>query len=178
MALRGSIHQWFDVHPARLWIAALCSIVFFDVVIGAEQTVDLTLPTIPRDWKVEVIAKAPAIVHPSVVCCAADGRVFVAEDPMDISAPSANLALGRILCFHPDGKITVFAEKLYAVFGMQYLEGKLYVLHNPKFSVFRDDNGVGKDREELIESTNPNPWALGWNDHVPANFKLAMDGHF
>ena len=74
---------------------------------------------------------------------------------MDISAPSANLELGRILCLHPNGKVTVFAEKLHAVFGMQYLDGKLYVLHNPKFSVFRDDDGVGRDREELIESTNP-----------------------
>src|SRR5207253_2092131 len=124
------------------------------------------LPTCARDWKVEVVATSPAVVHPSVVTCAPDGRVFVAEDPMDISAPSADLTLGRILCLHADGKITVFAEQLHAVFGMQYLEGKLYVLHNPRFSVFRDDQGVGKDRAELIECTNPNPWALNWNDHV------------
>ena len=52
------------------------------------------------------------------------------------------------------------------------------MLHNPKFSVFRDDNGVGRDREELIEQTNPEPWALDWNDHVPSNFRLAMDGYF
>jgi putative membrane-bound dehydrogenase-like protein len=134
------------------------------------------LPTCPPGWNLEVMATAPKIRHPSVVCCAPDGRVFVAEDPMDISAPSANLALGRIICFHPDGKTTLFADKLYAVFGMQYLEGKLYVLHNPKFSVFSDDQGTGKDRLDLIESTNPNPWALDWNDHVPANFRLAMDG--
>ena len=145
---------------------------------AALPAVDPTLPTCPADWKVEVVAAAPQIVHPSVVCCAPDGRVFVAEDPMDISAPSADLLLGRILCLHPNGKITVFAEKLHAVFGLQYLEGKLYVLHNPRFSVFRDDDGVGRDREELIESTNPNPWALGLNDHIPANFKLAMDGYF
>jgi hypothetical protein len=61
---------------------------------------------------------------------------------------------------------------------MQYLEGRLYVLHNPKFSVFEDHDGVGTNRVELIESTNPNPWALDWNDHVPANFRLAMDGFF
>ena len=125
-----------------------------------------------------MVAQAPQIRHPSVVCCAPDGRVFVAEDPMDISAPRADLQLGRILCIAPDGKTTVFAEKLHAVFGMQYLDGKLYVLHNPRFSVFRDDNGVGKDRVDLIESTHPNPWALDWNDHVPANFRLAMDGFF
>ena len=128
-------------------------------------------------WTVELLLQPPQLRHPSVVCSAPDGRIFVAEDPMDISAP-AQAAEGRILCLHPNGTLTVFAEKLHAVFGMQYLQGKLYVLHNPKFSVFRDDNGVGRDRDDLIESTNPNPWALDWNDHVPANFKLAMDGFF
>ena len=112
-----------------------------------------------------------------MVCVAPDGRVFVAEDPMDISSAHADAKEGRIICVRPDGRRTVFAEKLHAVFGMQYLEGKIYVLHNPHFSVFTDDNGVGKDRTELIESMNPNPWALDWNDHVPANFRLAMDGY-
>jgi len=137
-------------------------------------------PVVPQPlpgWRMELIAEAPQIKHPSVVCSAPDGRVFVAEDPMDISVP-AHSALGRIVCFHPDGRITVFAEKLYAVFGMQYLDGKLYVLHNPKFSVFTDADGAGKDRVDLIEQTNPNPWALDWNDHVPANFRLGMDGFF
>lgn len=132
---------------------------------------------VPPDWKIEVVAAAPAVRHPSVVSCAPDGRVFVAEDPMDISAP-ADRPLGRIRCFHPDGRVTLFADKLHAVFGMQYLEGKLYVLHNPKYTRFRDDDGVGRDREDLIEHTNPKPWAGDWNDHVPANYKLAMDGFF
>ena len=137
-----------------------------------------TLPQPPPGWRIELIAEAPKVRHPSVVACAPDGRVFVAEDPMDISLPKADATEGRILCFHTDGRVTVFAEKLYAVFGMQYLEGKLYVAHAPKFSVFTDDNGVGRDRVDLIESLNPKPWALDWNDHVPANFRLAMDGYF
>src|ERR1051325_3640765 len=97
-------------------------------------------------WRMELLLSAPQVRHPSVVCAAPDGRIFVAEDPMDISAPRADLAHGRILCLHTNGSITVFATNLYAVFGMQFLEGKLFVLHNPKFSVFRDDNGVGRDR--------------------------------
>ena len=137
-----------------------------------------TLPTPVTGWKIEMIAAPPNVRHPSVVCAAPDGRVFVAEDPMDISLPKADVAEGRILCLHPDGKITVFAEKLHAVFGLQYLEGKIYVLHNPFFSVFDDDNGVGRNRRELIEKTLPDPSALNWNDHVPANFHLAMDGYF
>ncbi len=135
---------------------------------------------IPRtlpNWRLELVAAAPAVKHPSVVCAAPDGRVFVAEDPMDITA-AADATFGRILCLHPDGHWTVFATNLHAVFGLQYLEGKLYVLHNPKFTVFTDDHGRGQDRVDLIEQTNPNPWALDWNDHIPANFRLAMDGYF
>jgi putative heme-binding domain-containing protein len=130
------------------------------------------LPTPPPDWRIEVVASAPDVQHPSVVCAAPDGRVFVAEDPMDIRVP-ANSAHGRIFCFHPDGRRTIFATNLYAVFGMQFLQGNLYVLHNPKFSVFTETGRV-----DLIESTHPNPSALDWNDHVPANFKLGMDGYF
>jgi putative membrane-bound dehydrogenase-like protein len=136
------------------------------------------IPQTLPGWTMELVAEAPRINHPSVVCTAPDGRIFVAEDPMDIRTPRADATEGRILCLHPDGRITVFAEKLYAVFGLQYLEGKLYALHNPKFSVFTDDNGVGKNRVDLIEQTNPQPWALDWNDHVPANFRLGMDGYF
>ncbi|HTI73218.1 MAG TPA: HEAT repeat domain-containing protein [Candidatus Limnocylindria bacterium] len=135
-------------------------------------------PSTVEGWRMELVVEAPAVSHPSVVCSAPDGRVFVAEDPMDIRTPSADLTEGRILCLHPGGQLTVFADKLHAVFGMQYLEGRLYVLHNPQFSSFRDDEGIGRDRVDLIAQTNPNPWALDWNDHVPANFRLGVDGYF
>src|SRR5262245_51527071 len=111
---------------------------------GGVPVAPARLPACPPGWKLEVVASAPQVRHPSVVCCAPDGRVFVAEDPMDISTPTADLTLGRILCFHPGGKVSVFADKLHAVFGMQFLDGKLFVLHNPKFSTFTDDGGVGR----------------------------------
>lgn len=136
------------------------------------------LPATLPDWRLELIAESPKIRHPSVVCTAPDGRVFLAEDPMDISTEHADVREGRIVCLRPDGSLTVFATNLHAVFGMKYLEGKLFVLHNPKFTVFTDQDGVGADRSDLIESTNPEPWAKDWNDHVPANFSLGMDGYF
>ncbi len=147
---------------------------FVSLPVGAAES---KYPATTPDWRLELVAAAPIVNHPSVVCTAPDGRVFVAEDPMDITAP-ADARLGRILCLHPDGHQTIFAANLHAVFGLQYLEGKLYVLHNPKFTRFTDDQGVGQDRVDLLEQTNPNPWALDWNDHVPANFRLAMDGYF
>ena len=162
--------------PRLFALGLICATSCNLLVNGSESASDLPSPR--EGWQIELIAEAPEISHPSVVCTAPDGRIFVAEDPMDIRTPRADVAEGRIICLHPDGLRTVFADKLYAVFGMQYLDGKLYVLHNPKFSVFRDDHGVGKDGRDLIESTNPNPWAQDWNDHVPANFRLAMDGYF
>ncbi len=85
---------------------------------------------------------------------------------------------GRIWCLHPDGHRTLYATNLHAVFGMQYLEGNLYVLHNPVLSVFRDGGDTGREPHDLLTHTLAEPWALGWNDHIPANFKLGMDGYF
>jgi len=175
--VKSSDSRWL-VSMSQCLLACFCAQTFVAWSAAPNLPASRDLPDCPPEWKIEVVAAPPKIRHPSVVCSAPDGRVFVAEDPMDISAPSADLALGRIVCFHPDGRTTLFADKLYAVFGMQYLEGQLYVLHNPKLSVFTDDNGIGRNRVDLIASTNPNPWALNWNDHVPANFRLAMDGFF
>jgi putative membrane-bound dehydrogenase-like protein len=136
------------------------------------------LPSCPPDWKVELIAQAPQILHPSVLCAAPDGRLFVAQDPMDMGNPSDKPS-DSILCFHPDGRVTMFATNLYAVFGLAYLDGKLYVHHTPKFTVFTDDHGLGRDPQDLF-STNPDPndHGYGFNDHIPGNMRLAMDGYF
>lgn len=134
------------------------------------------VPRPPAGWRIELVAEAPKIQHPTVVACAPDGRVFVGEDPMDMKPP-ARKKEGRVLCLHPDGKITVFADRLYAPFGLLYLEGKLYVNHGPHLSVYADGGGAGKDRADLIACTTPEPWALDWNDHIPANLRPAMDGY-
>lgn len=151
---------------------------FFAMRIFSVVSIAGVVPQPREGWTMQLVAEAPTIRHPSVVCSAPDGRVFVAEDPMDISSTHAHVREGRIVCLFPDGRATVFVDGLYAVFGMQFLKGKLYVLHNPKLTVFTDDDGIGKNPVDLIEQTNPNPWALDWNDHVPANFRLAMDGYF
>src|SRR5690348_14174845 len=73
----------------------------------------------PRDWKIEVIGKPPQVQWPSVVEAAPDGRIFVAEDPMDMPGPTTTPS-DRILCIFSDGHKTVFADHLYAVFGLRY----------------------------------------------------------
>ncbi len=146
--------------------------------VSHQDPPDKSLPVAPAGWRVELVAKPPALEHPSVVTCAPDGRIFVGEDPMDMRGPS-NKPIDRILCIRPGGKTTVFADGLYAVYGLLYLDGKLYVHHTPKLSVFRDDDGVGKDRVDLFECTNPDPSlnGTGFNDHIPSNIRFAMDGY-
>jgi len=136
------------------------------------------LPAVHPDWRVELLAQPPQLVHPSVVCAAPDGRIFVAQDPIDMGEAS-NATADSILVVHPDGKITKFADHLHAVFGLYYLDGKLYVHHTPKFTVFTDSDSIGTDRRELF-TTNPNPnlEGKGFNDHIPSNLRLGMDGWF
>jgi putative membrane-bound dehydrogenase-like protein len=145
-------------------------------LFAAETTSDPAWPKAQPGWTVSLVAQTPKLIHPSVVCCAPDGRVFVAQDPIDMGLPS-NSTGDSILCFHPDGHVTTFATNLHAVFGLCYVDGKLFVHHTPDFSVFKDDNGVGKDRQDLF-TTNPDPnlKGTGFNDHIPSNIRLGMDG--
>jgi putative membrane-bound dehydrogenase-like protein len=122
------------------------------------------------------VAEAPAISAPSVICAAPDGRIFVGQDYDDMGSPSDS-ASDRILCIHPDGKINVFATNLHAVFGLAYIDGKVYVHHSPKYSVFDDVNSFGSNRVDLIASDNPHPWLPSFNDHIPSGITLAMDGY-
>ncbi len=165
--------------PESLAIAALALSPALPA-IGADPA---ALPTVAEGWKLELIASAPKIRHTASMICAPDGKLFVGEDPMEMGTP-VDQPMGRILCFHPDGHVTVFAEHLYSPWGMRYIDGKLYVHNSPKFSVFKDDDGVGRDRVDLIDSDNPAPWGASSrgkdqiNDHIPSGFELAMDGYF
>src|SRR5262249_17392553 len=140
------------------------------------------LPTCPPGWTVETVLANPRILHPTAVACAPDGRVFVCEDYMDMPGP-VDQPVNRILCIHPDERVTVFADKIYVAFTIEYIDGKLYVHHCPKFSIFADGGDTAAERTDLIATTNPAPWGSSIrgqnqiNDHIPAGFKLAMDGY-
>ncbi len=168
---------------ARFAAAATAGLLLPSLLAAADSPSTDALPSVAPGWKLELIASAPRILHPAFLTCAPDGRIFVAEDPQDMQGP-VDKPIGRILCFHPDGHVSVFAENLYAVYGMRYIEGKLYVHHSPKFSVFRDENSTASGREDLIESDNPAPWGPASrgknqiNDHIPSGFEEGMDGFF
>ncbi|MDB5355374.1 MAG: hypothetical protein JWN24_1827 [Phycisphaerales bacterium] len=135
---------------------------------------DPSLPKVAKDWKVELVGKPPIVQWPSVVEVAPDGRIFIGEHGMDMPGP-AGQPIDRVLCIHPDGRTTVFADHLYAVFALRYIDGKLFVHQSPKFTVFTDENGVGKDPVNIIDSTYRFPEGNNLNDHIPSNVRLGMD---
>ena len=110
--------------------ATLIAIGCLAISHGTAGASDETLPSCPSGWTVEVVATAPRILHPTAVACAPDGRVFVCEDYMDMPGP-VDRPVNRILCVHPDGRVTVFADQIYVAFSMEYIDGKLYVHHCP-----------------------------------------------
>lgn len=172
--------------PRFACLVAILALVSFPLASRAADAPKKEEPKSPapspssKDWKLEVLKEKPNIYVPSVVATSPDGRIFVAEDPMDQVGPG-NKPGDRILCIHPDGKVTVFADKLYAVFGIAYYDGKLFVHHSPKFTVYKDDvaSGTGKDPVDYYDTDNPATWGGGsLNDHIPAQFHLGMDGWF
>src|SRR4051794_18158803 len=114
------ISFWIKI-PLRLLAIAIASALFCLPALAAD---DPTMPKTTKDWKVDLLAKSPKFHYPSFVCATPDGRILVGEHPMDQLPGMANKPIDRILCIHPDGRITVFAENLYAVFGLAYLDGK------------------------------------------------------
>ena len=162
--------------------ARLIALAYLSLLDGVVLAAGDDLPTCPPGWKVEVVAAAPRVLHPTAVACAPDGRVFVCEDDMDMPGP-VDRPVNRILCIHPGGRITVFADRVHVAFSMEYIDGKLYVHHCPRFSVFADGGDTSAGRIDLIATTNPAPWGSSSrgpnqiNDHIPAGFQLAMDGY-
>src|SRR5262249_13707982 len=163
-------------------ISCLVAIAGLAVADRAVSAPGSELPTCPPRWTVEVVAAAPQRRPPAAVGCAPDGRVFGCEDYMDMPGP-VDRPVNRIVCVHPSGRVTVFADHVYVAFSMEYIDGKLYVHHCPKFSVFADGGDTAAGRTDLIATTNPAPWGpstRGANqitDHIPAGAQLAMDGY-
>jgi putative heme-binding domain-containing protein len=160
------------------WIGIGC----LAVIDSAAGGPDDSLPTCAPGWAVSVVTATPRLLHPTAVGCSPDGRVFVCEDYMDMPGP-VDRPVNRIVCIHPDGRVTTFAENVYVAFTMEYIDGKLYVHHCPRFTVFADGGDTAAGRIDLIGTTNPAPWGSSSrgqnqiNDHIPAGFQLAMDGY-
>jgi putative heme-binding domain-containing protein len=104
--------------------------------------------------------------------------LFIAEDPIDMEGPK-DQPIDRVMCWHPDGRLTVYATNLHCVFGLLFLDGKLYVNHAPKLSVFDDMGDAGTNRQDWFDYVSPRANGVlltGAGSHIPANLRMGMDG--
>src|SRR5690349_11855967 len=76
------------------------------------------LPKVADGWKIELVAQAPQIVFPTAAVAAPDGTLYLGQDPMDMPGPPT--APTDSVVALKDGKVTVFAEKLWAVMGLEW----------------------------------------------------------
>ncbi len=159
----------------RFWIFAIW------LGLGASALADnpqSLLPSVPNDWKVDLVAEAPAILYPTAIVEAPDGTIYLGQDPMDMPGPPTT-PIDSVLALRPDGTTTKFAEGLWAVMGLEWIEDSLYVMHAPYLSVFRDRDGDLKadERIDLVTGLGPElPGFSGLNDHVASGIRLGMDG--
>ncbi len=141
---------------------------------GADE---VPLPKVAQGWSIELVTQAPEIAYPTAIVVARDGTVFLGQDPMDMPGPPTE-PIDSVVTIR-GGKVATFADKLWAVMGLEWLDGTLYVVHAPYLSAFRDLDGDGKadSRVDLITGLGPKlPGASGLNDHVASGIRLGMDG--
>jgi HEAT repeat protein/glucose/arabinose dehydrogenase len=135
------------------------------------------LPAVTDGWSIELVAEAPKVLYPTAIVAAPDGTLYVGSDPMDM-AGSATKPIDRVLAIK-DGQSSAFAEKLWSVKGLEWVDGTLYVVHAPFLTAFRDTDGDGKadNRVDLMTGLGPPlPGSNGINDHIAAGIRLGMDG--
>jgi HEAT repeat protein/glucose/arabinose dehydrogenase len=137
-----------------------------------------SLPESAAGWKIQLEAESPRIRCPSAIAAAPDGTVYLGQDSLD--APGQATPSGGSVVAMKSGKITVFAEHLGNVRGLEWADGVLYVVHAPYLSAFRDTDGDGRadQRVDLSAALGPaDSGPGGWDDHVAGGIKLGMDGY-
>ncbi len=138
------------------------------------------LPRVADGWTIELVKQAPEILYPTAIVCDRQGTIYLGQDPMDMPGPPT-VPADSVVSIDPKGKLTVFADKLWAVMGLEWdeVEETLYVVHPPFLSAFRDKDHDGKadERIDLMTGLGPKlPGFSGINDHVASGVRLGMDG--
>ena len=135
------------------------------------------LPVVAEGWSITLALEAPQILFPTAIVAAPDGTVYLGSDPMDMPGPPTE-PIDRVLAVK-NGKVTVFADKLWSVMGLEWIDQTLYVVHAPFLSALRDTDGDGKAdaRVDLVTGLGPKlPGFNGINDHIASGVRLGMDG--
>ena len=134
-------------------------------------------PKVADGWSIDLVARAPEIAYPTAIVVAADGTIYLGQDPMDMPGPPTE-PIDSVVTIK-GGRVSTFADHLRAVMGLEWLDGTLYVVHAPYLSAFRDADGDGKadSRVDLITGLGPKePGFNGINDHIASGIRLGMDG--
>jgi putative membrane-bound dehydrogenase-like protein len=145
------------------------------------QTRPTPIPPVVNDpaLRIELVATVPDVEACTTVCGDPQGAIYIGSDPRDgrLNTKEPVCTVVRFSGTGPDRKRTVFADKLYSPAGSAWLDGWLYVIHDPFMTRFKDTNGDGiaDVREDLITNLGVMPQD-GLNDHCASGFTLGMDG--
>jgi putative membrane-bound dehydrogenase-like protein len=135
----------------------------------------------PPGFKVSLFAAPPQVGYPVTLSVAPDGAVYVAVDEQ--GSLGRTPGGGRVVrCMDDDGdgkadRVNVFARMEHPR-GVIAQDGKVWVLHPPLLSVFRDEDGDGiSDRQEVLVSglTTSMIDARG-GDHTTNGIRMGLDG--
>ena len=135
----------------------------------------------PPGFKVSLYAAPPRVGYPVALSVAPDGAVYVAVDEQ--GSLGRTPGGGRVMrCVDDDGdgkadRVNVFA-KMEHPRGVIAHDGKVWVLHPPLLSVFRDEDGDGtSDRQEILVSglTTSQIDERG-GDHTTNGIRMGLDG--
>jgi len=135
-------------------------------------------------FAVDLVQAAPELLWPTAIVALDDGSLLVGEDPMDMPGP-ADQPIDRVVRIAPDASggwtRSVYAEGLYAVFGLETLGDTVFVMNMPNLTALRDTDGDGKAdvRQEILTTLGPPApgWPGGFNDHIVSGLKMGMDGY-
>ncbi len=161
----------------RAYLTSMLIVLGLPCPARCAQEAPARLPVAASGWKIELAADARDVLFPTSIAAAPDGTLYVGSDPMDMPGPPTE-PIDRILALK-DGKSRVFAEKLWCVKGLEWVDGTLFVVHAPAFSALRDRDGDGKadERVDLMTGLGPaRPGFDGLNDYIASGIRLGMDG--
>jgi putative membrane-bound dehydrogenase-like protein len=135
----------------------------------------------PPGFKVNLFAAPPKVGYPVALSVAPDGAVYVAIDEQ--GSLGRTPGGGRVVrCIDDDGdgkadRVNTFARMDHPR-GVIAQDGKVWVLHPPRLSVFRDEDGDGvSDRQEvLVSGLTTSMIDERGGDHTTNGIRMGLDG--
>ncbi len=135
----------------------------------------------PPDFKVSLFAAPPKLGYPVTLSVAPDGAVYVAVDEQgSLGRSPGGGRVVRCIDQNGDGKadrIDVFARMEHPR-GVIAQDGKVWVLHPPSLSVYRDDDGDGTSdhHEVLVSGLTTSLIDERGGDHTTNGIRMGLDG--